>query len=51
MDDAISGKSYGDKGYISETLTGELLDKSIELITTIPNKLEDAERRQVNESS
>lgn len=35
MADAIQGKLYGDKGYISRALTGELLDKGVELITTI----------------
>ena len=29
------GKLYGDKGYISKALTGELLDKGVELITTV----------------
>ncbi|OXX39626.1 IS982 family transposase [Vibrio sp. V09_P4A23P171] len=35
MADSIFGKLYGDKGYISKALSGELLDKGIELITTI----------------
>lgn len=35
MADAIFGKLYADKGYISEALTGELLDKGVEMITTI----------------
>ena len=35
MADAIFGKLYGDKGYISKELSGELLDKGVELITTI----------------
>lgn len=35
MADAIWGKLYGDKGYISKALTGELLDKGVELITTV----------------
>lgn len=35
MADSIFGKLYGDKGYISRALSGELLDKGIELITTI----------------
>ncbi len=35
MADSIWGKLYGDKGYISKALTGELLDKGIELITTV----------------
>jgi hypothetical protein len=35
MADGIFGKLYGDKGYISAALTGELLDKGVELITTI----------------
>lgn len=35
MTDSIFGKLYGDKGYISRSLSGELLDKGIELITTI----------------
>ena len=29
------GKLYCDKGYISKTLSGELLDKGVELITTV----------------
>lgn len=33
--DSIFGKLYGDKGYISQALSGELLDKGIELITTV----------------
>ena len=32
MDDSIFGKFYG---YISKTLCGELLEKGVELITTI----------------
>ncbi|WP_238092712.1 transposase [Photobacterium leiognathi] len=35
MADNIWGKLYGDKGYINKTLTGELLDKDMELITTV----------------
>lgn len=35
MADSIFGKLYGDKGYISKALSGELLDKGVELITTI----------------
>ena len=35
MADSIWGKLYGDKGYISKALTGELLDKGVELITTV----------------
>ncbi len=35
MADSIFGKLYGDKGYISKALSGELLDKGIELIKTI----------------
>lgn len=35
MADGIFGKLYGDKGYISKALSGELLDKGVELITTI----------------
>lgn len=33
--EGLWGKLYGGKGYISQALTGELLDKGIELITTI----------------
>lgn len=33
--DSIFGKLYGDKGYISKKLSGELLDKGVELITTV----------------
>ena len=35
MADSLFGKLYGDKGYISKALSGELLDKGVELITTI----------------
>ena len=35
MAEAIWGKLYADKGYISQALTGELLDKGVELITTV----------------
>jgi transposase len=35
MSDPIFGKLYGDKGYISKALSDELLDKSVELITTV----------------
>ena len=35
MVDGLWGKLYGDKGYISQALSGELLDKGIELITTV----------------
>ena len=35
MADSIFGKLYADKGYISKALSGELLDKGVELITTI----------------
>lgn len=35
MAEGLWGKLYGDKGYISQALTGELLDKGVELITTI----------------
>ena len=35
MTDSLFGKLYADKGYISKALTGELLDKGVELITTI----------------
>ncbi|KMT66878.1 IS982 family transposase [Catenovulum maritimum] len=35
MADSIFGKLYGDKGYISKALSGELLDKGVELLTTI----------------
>lgn len=35
MTDDLFGKLYGDKGYISKALTGELWDKGVELITTI----------------
>jgi len=35
MADSIFGKLYGDKGYISKALSGELLEKGIELITTV----------------
>lgn len=35
MAESIWGKLYGDKGYISKALTGELLEKGVELITTI----------------
>ena len=35
MADDLFGKLYGDKGYISKALTGELWDKGVELITTI----------------
>ena len=33
--DGLFGKLYGDKGYISKELTGELLEKGVELITSI----------------
>lgn len=39
MADAIWGKLYGDKGYISKALTGELLDKDIELIPTVSKNM------------
>lgn len=32
---SIFGKLYGDKGYISKALSGELWDKGVELITTV----------------
>jgi hypothetical protein len=35
MADSLFGKLYGDKGYISKALSGELLNKGVELITTI----------------
>ena len=35
MAENMFGKLYGDKGYISKALSGELLDKGIELVTTI----------------
>ena len=35
MADSIFGKLYGDKGYISKALSGELLEKGVELIITI----------------
>ncbi|EWH08050.1 transposase, IS4 family protein, partial [Catenovulum agarivorans DS-2] len=35
MTNNVFGKLYGDKGYISKALAGELFDKGIELITTI----------------
>jgi transposase len=35
MADSIFGKLYGDKGYISKALSGELMDKGVELITTV----------------
>ena len=35
MADGLFGKLYGDKGYISKALTGELLEKGVELITTV----------------
>ena len=35
MAKSIFGKLYGDKGYISKALSGELLDKGVELITTV----------------
>lgn len=35
MAEAIWGKLYGDKGYISQALTGALLDKGVELIPSV----------------
>ncbi|MBD1560080.1 IS982 family transposase, partial [Vibrio sp. S9_S30] len=35
MVEGLWGKLYGDKGYISQALTGELLNKGVELIITI----------------
>ena len=35
MAESIFGTLYGDKGYISKALSGELLDKGVELITTV----------------
>ncbi len=35
MAESLFGKLYGDKGYISQALTGELLEKCVELITTV----------------
>ena len=35
MADSIFGKLYGDKGYISKALSDELMDKGVELITTV----------------
>ena len=35
MAESLFGKLYGDKGYISQALTGELLEKGVELITTV----------------
>ena len=39
MSYSIFGKLYGDKGYISKALSGDLLDKGVELITTIRKKM------------
>ena len=39
MADSIFGKLYADKGYISKALSGELLDKGVELITTIKKNM------------
>jgi hypothetical protein len=36
---SIFGKLYGDKGYISKAFSGELLDKGVEIITTIRKKM------------
>ena len=35
MANAVYGKLYGDKGYISKVLSDELFDKGVELITTV----------------
>ena len=35
MADSIFGKLYGDKGYICKALSSELLEKGVELITTV----------------
>lgn len=35
MAESLFGKLYADKGYISKALSGELLDKGVELVTTI----------------
>ena len=35
MADSIFGKLFADKGYISKALTGDLLDKGVELITNV----------------
>jgi hypothetical protein len=35
MTDSLFGKLYADKGYISQALSGELLEKGVELVTTI----------------
>ncbi len=35
MAEGLFGRLYGDKGYISKGLSGELLEKGVELITTI----------------
>ena len=35
MAESLFGKLYGDKGYISQALPGELLEKGVELITTV----------------
>ena len=35
MAEGLWGKLYGDKGYISQALAGELFNKGVELITTI----------------
>lgn len=35
MTDDLFGKLYGDKGYISKALSGELWEKGVELITTV----------------
>ena len=35
MAGSIFGKLYGDKGYISKVLSGELRDKGVELITIV----------------
>lgn len=35
MTDGLFGKLYADKGYISKSLTGELFDKGVELITNV----------------
>lgn len=35
MANAVFGKLYGDKGYISKVLSDELFDKGVELITTV----------------
>jgi hypothetical protein len=36
---SLTGKLYGDKGYLSKALTGELLENGVELISNVRSNM------------